>query len=247
MRSAAFLSIFLFVSGAGNQAASPEGSPLGFPASWDRAVTRWSSGLSWKPGRMTIRSEEIGKDGKIVSVEETFLVLRYPSGPDNPVSEITKATKDGQDVTDDRRAQAAKRGASGGRGGPPPGLDFPDPIPFAPAAAGKTSVSPPRPLPFGIEELGYRIEGKTTVVGTVRFLSGQPLSIAYSLEPLPFYLKSFSGTTTFASAPDGSLVSRELAFDADVNFLVMKKHYRFSLAFGEWTTVTKAAMAINNQ
>ena len=220
---------------SGQAAAAPPGIP--FPGGWDRLVTRWASGQEWKPSRMSIRSKELGKDGSVISVEETVLSLRYPHGPDKPVSEILQATKDGKDVTTERRSKAPNKGGFGG-GGPPGGLEFPDPFPFGSKALGKASLSLSRPSFSGFDTFSYRIDGKTAVVGKLWLAAGEPYSLEYTLDPLPFYLKSFSGEAYFALAPDASLVTKELSFDADAEVVFIKKHYRFSLFFEGWVRVS---------
>jgi hypothetical protein len=189
---------------------------------------------------MTIRSEELAASGAVVSVEVTVLALTYPDGPDKPHSEILSVTKDGADITAERRAKASGRGSSM-QGGPPPGMDFPDPFPFGSAAAGNTSLSLLSASPRGFEAYEYRIQGKSNVVGHLRFEGGEIHALDYTIEPLPFYLKAFSGKVLFASAPDASLVAKELSFDADASFLVVRKHYRFSLSFQGWKLLGQTA------
>lgn len=237
------LPVVLFAAAIGlhaeGQSLAPPGLP--FPGGWDRMVARWSEGQAWKPMRMSIRSEELDRGGKVVSSEETWLALSYPEGPDKPRSTVLKALRDGVDVTAERRDKGAGRGP---QGGPPGGQqDFPDPFPFGQAATGKASLSLLRGSPPGSEEFTYRIKGERSVVGNLRFSGGQLQELSYTIEPLPFYLGAFSGQVAFSSAPDGSLLASSLSFDADASFLLIRKHFRVAMSFESWAPLSMAVGA----
>jgi hypothetical protein len=223
---------FLSLSWAWPQALLGQDRPEG----WDSMRARWASGLVWKPTGLSIHTEELAQDGSILSVEDSLYVVSYPEGPDKPHSELLKVTKDGKDLTAERRAKAGKRGASAS-GGQPTGVNFPDPVPFSQKADARLSLAKSRNHPRGVEDLGYRIADKPAVVGSLRLSAGEPISIDYRLEGLPFYVQSFKGRTLFASLADASLVASELSFDVLADIAIIKKHYRFSLTFGSWVKV----------
>lgn len=198
-----------------NAVQAISGSESGDSA-WDATVKAWKSGESWKPFRGLTREEEYDENGLLISWEEFESAFSYEEGPSKPRQSYIKVIKNGKDVTAERKKQYPK--------GPPSSGSYPDPVPFSSAAAGKVQLGPIRPGPNGTLERSYRIEGKTVVVGTINLdLKGEPLGLVYSLDPLPPFVTSFTGSMKLTRLADSSLVPSELSLTGAATILVVKR------------------------
>jgi hypothetical protein len=207
-----------------------------------------SEGLS--PGMMRMVSLELDKDGGVVTREEQLSKISYaPDG--TPKSEVLNATKDGKDVTEEKRAEAAKQNKrSGGQGPMGGGFEMPDPL--ARGAEKSLKLGPARIVKEGGRsywEFPFKMKAGSlfSTVGAVRVDSetGLPLSVEYSFEPLPPGVKKAAISMRYSS-PDGlRVIPASAAMSVDSSLIFFKKKIEMTMEFSEYVMVENTAAKKN--
>ncbi len=214
------------------------GSRLHSDQLWETAVRVFESNSAWIPGEMFIFTEEYDSGGKLKSAETMRLVyVPRPAGSENGGEyEIIEATKDGSDVTEERRREAEKRRSPSG---PPEGAG--DTNPFDPslrdrvtyAAAGTSAVI------GGVPCRGYsfKLDGKKRFAykGTAWIdpATGMPLLIELEFDRLPPLVTEFRMLTRYNSDP-AAWYPVEIEMDAAGTILLASRAYHTRMLFSRY-------------
>jgi hypothetical protein len=212
---------------------------------WARAKEARARADGMQPRSMRMLSTEYGKEGQVRSTEEQAVSILY--GTDGNMNvEVLKATKDGKDVTEEKRKEFAKRDGRGGNGRDKPdggfgGVEMPDPL------APKDEKS----LKLGdavLEESGGRsvwrfpFEMKAgLVLSTIGFIlidgkTGLPLEMEYSFKPLPLGVKRADLRIAYAASGDVPVVER-VDMRIDSNLVIFKKKIDYLMEFSDYIHV----------
>jgi hypothetical protein len=212
---------------------------------WARAKEARIRADGMQPRSMRMLSKEYGKEGQVQSTEEQTISILY--GPDGNMDvEVLRATKDGKDVTEEKRKEFAKRDGRGGNGGNKPdggfgGMEMPDPLApkdekslkLGDAVLEESGGWPVWRFPFEMKAglllstVGFiRIDGKT----------GLPLEMEYSFKPLPLGVKRADMRIAYASAGDVPLVER-VDMRIDSNLVIFKKKIDYFMEFSDYVPV----------
>lgn len=206
-------------------------------ALWDRARTAWSAGESYKPARMSILFQELDAKGAVKSSTLNEYSLSYPGG--GTVSSLLRSIKDGKDVTEKARAEQRKQEARGGSGGDGR-LDAEDIVPFS-AKVAPSVVRGEAVMGTVTVTVPYEIlDKKAGSVGAVTFgPSGDPLSLRYSLKPLPAMVSEMAGDASFLRLPDGAIVVSSFGFSGEGGILFVRMRFSVRMDFSGFFRISR--------
>ncbi len=201
---------------------------------WHKAVSLAAASDEWLPGEGLTRSETRDRSGKVKSVEEVQYV--YHAAPSGGVeSQITKALKDGRDVTAKRRSQAEQ--ARGKREGL--AIDSGD-HPFSADRQRDVSARATGETRTLAGELCARYDyvlktkdGAQKGQAWLSLRSGAPLVIEYTLDPLPSHVERLQVTMRYELAAEGHWLLREIVTEGEVGLLFIKRGFRSLASFAK--------------
>lgn len=213
-------------------AAGPRLFSLGPDAAWAEAVKmrQRSDGLS--PGLFKSIVTELDSKGKAVSVEEQLSRITY--GDDGKASmEILSATSDGKDVTEKRKEESKKRQKGEGQSFPGMGgFEFPDPL--KPSDKAKITIGPAKTVEKGGRKAyEYPFQySKPMTMGMAGVIvldaeNGKPLSMDYSMKPLPPGVKYADFSVHYSAFGEDAFVTDSMKVGFDANLIVFKKRMEF--------------------
>lgn len=220
------------------------------PASslWERAVELYASYDGLVPGRMEIRFDQYNGRGKLVTTEESEIDIWI--GSEGEVqSRIVRATKDGEDVTEERR-ENPRSGAPpfGGR----PGDDGDDEGDGAFAGLQQSPFDPLEQPNVRIVDVGLPViiegvraqafeyeheTGPESVTRGTAWLSmetGEPIRLHATVDPLPSFVREFGIRQRFDRDDAGRWIVRELEFEGVGRFLFLERRIESRLLFSDY-------------
>ena len=211
---------------------------------WDRAVDLYDMYGDMLPGRMSVRFDQYNGRGKLVSSELSEIEVAI--GPSGEVeSRITYASKNGEDITEERQDNAGSGGPFGGGGdegesnSPFAGLQK---SPFDPLEQDSVTVTDTGRLETvnGVRTQIHLFEhstgGVNVTTGTVWIAleTGEPVRLAAGIEPLPGFIHLFQIIQTFETDSNGKWYMNRMEFIAEGNILFVKRRLESELRFSEY-------------
>lgn len=211
---------------------------------WDEAVEIFSEYRDLTPGRMEIHFEQYNGRGKLVSTDETELLM-WSDENGETTSRIVFARHNGEDVTEDRREDPDSGRPSftgngdGDENGAFAGLQR---SPFDPQEQSNVSVSVNDGLEVadGTEVRSFEFRhatGPDTYTAGTAWLdaeSGEPVRLQLTIAPLPRFVDSFSMRQEFGRDEEGRWITRRLEFDGEGSFLFFRRRIESRLIFSEY-------------
>lgn len=211
---------------------------------WERAVGLYDAYGDLVPGRMSIRFDQYNGRGKLVSSDVSKIELVV--GPSGEVEgRTTYASKNGRDVTEERRNDPAPGGLFGGGGGdqesdsPFAGLQM---SPFDPSQqasvtvidTGRWEVIDGERTRVHLFEHSTGGENKTTGTVWIAENTGAPVKLTASIEPLPGFVDVFQITQTFDTDSEGRWYMTRMEFVAEGNILFVRRRIESEFEFSEY-------------
>lgn len=220
--------------------------------------------LSWVPGQIVTRTEDLDNEGRTKGVQESWVRL-HPGDDGAPVREVVKVIKNGKDETELARREAAERAkprtpapgtkrspekpAGAGAideaddpGAPRVSLRFGGSTPFDPSV--QDSVSYHRldhaDRPTAGAGVPYAFEQQTpggiVLRGTAWLAeaTGIPLEIVFTTDPLPKHVKTMTARVRFEGGADGAWWPADLSYEAMGKVLLFKKRSRSTMTFSDY-------------
>jgi hypothetical protein len=250
-----FLLLFILAALPGpafSGAAAETSDPSGL---WQKALAVFQQNSDMLPHKMEVFSELLDRRGQPDTVSRFYFDIRY-DGQGKSRSELTRAIKDGQDIS----AEAKKRYV--GSDDPPekPGakrrqtftFSMAD-VPFNPdrrqhtaaRARAETQVLSGRTC----RRFDISFRANTAVQGPAREMnwvgmawldeaSGVPLKLEFAIEPLPKNVHSLWTIYQYEIEAAGDWVLREISVQGQGGFLFIKKKFRSSTRFSEYRLQT---------
>lgn len=233
MKSAASFNLLRGLACAALAWAGPFLFSLDSKAAWTSAQEMAKATKTVYPGEISYLSVEYGKKGEVLSREETVSRMSY--GPDGDMeTDIIRATKDGKDVTAEKRAEYAKtakkskekgKGTSDGASS-----EFSIPEPFDPPSGAKLTLGEAVSAKDGDKEVWdfpfeYDAKGIFSYKGTMRLdaRTGRPISMEYGLKKAIIGVKSARFQVVYAPYGDSSFVAERLDIGFDAQILLVRK------------------------
>ncbi|MBN2498939.1 MAG: hypothetical protein JXR96_30395 [Deltaproteobacteria bacterium] len=201
---------------------------------WAKAVELADRNRSWVAGRMEIRSQVQDGDGKIEQREAcSYRNLKAEGGRIR--TELQKATRDGKDVTSEKRAsEASEKGDLVVR--------LHSDHPFLPEDQPKVALARTAKTKEiqGRQCIGYeyslRIDAQTSTSGTAWLDSqtGAPLEIEFSQRPLPPHTDRMRTSIRFELSSAGCWRESGRRTEAEASFFFQTKHLLTEMSFGDY-------------
>ena len=214
---------------------------------WERAVELYGSYDDLVPGHMEIRFDQYNGRGKLVTTEESEIDI-WVDESGEVQSRIIRATKDGDDVTEERR-ENPRSGAPPFGGGPEDGEEEGDSAfsgldrsPFDPLEQANVRIldAGPTVIVNGVRAQAFEYEHETGADSLTRgtaWLSvetGEPVRLHATIEPLPTFVRDFALRQHFGRDEQGRLVVRELEFDGVGRILFLERRIESRLIFSDY-------------
>jgi hypothetical protein len=225
---------------------------------WDMAVEYYAVYGDMVPGRLSIRFDQYNGRGRLVSSE--FSELELSMGPDGEVqSEVVFASKDGKDVTEERRENPSG-GAPFGGGNDEPDDDSDSPFaglqrsPFDPDEQDRVTVvdTGRRERINGIQTRVHEFEQRTgesaRTVGTAWIAeeSGTPVKVVASISPLPGFVDSFEMIQTYDTDRAGRWFMTSMEFIGEGNILFIRRRLESEFLFSDYFPLPSRADTLTN-
>ena len=211
---------------------------------WDRAVDFYDAYCDLVPGRMSIRFDQYNGQDELVSSDVSDIEIKV--GPSGEVEgRTTYASRNGEDITEERRDDPRSGAPFGGGGGdqqsdsPFAGLQK---SPFDPSEQARVRV-----IDTGRSETidGVRTrvhlfqhstggENMTTGTAWIAEATGAPVKLAASIEPLPGYIDRFQLVQTFETDSEGRWYTTRMEFVGEGNILFIKRRIESAFEFSEY-------------
>ncbi|MFW6291648.1 MAG: hypothetical protein ACOC7V_04900 [Spirochaetota bacterium] len=223
---------------------------LALPATplWERAVELYGSYDDLVPGRMEIRFDQYNGRDKLVTTEESVIDI-WVDEDGQVQSRIVRATKDGDDVTEERR-ENPRSGAPPFGGGPGDEEEEDDGgafsglerSPFDPLEQTNVRIVDvgPTAIVDGVAAQPFEYEHETgpdSITRGTAWLSvgtGEPIRLHATIEPLPSFVRDFALRQHFDRDREGRLVVRELEFDGVGRILFLERRIESRLIFSDY-------------
>lgn len=214
---------------------------------WERAVELYRSYGDLVPGRMEIRFDQYNGRGKLVATEESEIDI-WVDADGEVQSRVIRATKDGEDVTEERRENPRAGGPPFG-GGPGDSQEDDEGAfaglqrsPFDPLEQANVRIVDvgPAALVNGVRAQAFEYEHRTGPEAVTRgtaWLSvdtGEPVRLDATVEPLPSFVREFVLRQHFDRDDEGRWIVRELEFDGAGRFLFLERRIESRLVFSDY-------------
>lgn len=215
---------------------------------WDRAVAQYADLGDLIPGRMVIRFDQYNGRGSLVSSETSELEISV--GPDGEIlSRIVRATRNGEDVTEQRRENPSGGSPFGGSNGSD-GDQENDNSPFA--GLQKSPFDPDEQHAVSVTDTGrtetvdgirarvfefQQLTGNTARTSGTAWISeetGSPVMLTASVEPLPGYVESFEMIQRFAGGGSGRWYMTAMEFSGEGRILFLRRRLESEFLFSEY-------------
>jgi hypothetical protein len=235
-------------AGAGAETSDPSGL-------WQKALAVFQQNSDLLPHKMEVFSELLDRRGRTDTVSQFYFDIRY-DGQGKSRSELTRAFKDGQDIS----AEAKKRFI--GSDAPPekPGakkrqtftFSMSD-VPFNPERRHLTAARarPETQVLFGrsCRRFDISFRANSAVKEPAREMnwvgmawleeeSGVPVKLEFSIEPLPKNVNSLWTIYRYELDAAGDWALREISVQGQGGFLFIKKGFRSTTRFSEYRRQT---------
>ena len=211
---------------------------------WDHAVDLYDAYANLLPGRMSVRFDQYNGRGELVSSDVSKIEIEV--GPSGEVEgRTTYASKNGEDITDERQNDPRSGAPFGGGGGdqqsnsPFAGLQK---SPFDPSEqAGVTVIDTGRSET--IDGVRTRVhlfqhstggENMTTGTAWIAEATGAPVRLTASIEPLPGYIDRFQLVQTFETDSKGRWYMTRMEFVGEGNILFIRRRIESAFEFSEY-------------
>jgi hypothetical protein len=237
--AAAFLVLFAIAPAA---ASATQQDPL-----WDRAISVYEENADWHPRLITVRTEEYDGQGNLRHEERT-VTRQYLTDQGELESELVSATRDGKDITEERRENPD----AGRTFGPPTGSEDQaesSPEGFAPVYQSVFSPEQQRHVEYTRTGRTRRINGRRAVAfsfihepnsearaeGTVWIdeETAEPLLLESSLDPPMIFVQEFSYSHRFATEGDEWRL-RTMRFNVGAGLLMFKRDFDITMEFSDY-------------
>lgn len=228
---------------------------------WDRAVEYYAAYGDLVPGRLSIRFDQYNGRGRLVSSELSELELSV--GPDGEIqSEVVFASKDGKDVTEERRENPSGGAPFAGGGGDDDADDQSDSpfaglqrSPFDPDEQGRVTVvdTGRRERINGVETRVHEFEQRTgesaRTVGTAWIAeeSGTPIKVVASISPLPGFVHSFEMIQEYGTDRAGRWFMTSMEFIGEGNILFIRRRLESEFLFSDYFPPPSRADTLTDQ
>lgn len=215
---------------------------------WQEAVDLYAAFGDLLPGRMEISFEQYNGRGNLVTAETTEIDVWVDT--DGEVrSEILRATRNGEDVTEERRENPQSGGPPFGggtdereddeEGGPFSGLQR---SPFDPEEQANVVVTEPGAVELidGTRARRYdfvHTTGPDTATTGSAWLSaetGEPIRVEATIEPLPPLVDEFVIRQHYGRDEQDRWVTKLLEFDGTGNVLFIRRRIESRMVFSDY-------------
>lgn len=232
MKSAASFNLLRGLACAALALAGPSLFPMDSKAAWQAAQDMARASKTVYPGEISFITVEYGKKGEVLSSEETVSNMIY--GPEGEMeTRILRATKDGKDVTAEKRAEYEKNAKKAKKGGKDDSgfSSFGMPEPFTPPEGDRLKLGEASPAKEnGAEYWDFPFEYDTkkgffSYKGTIRLdaASGRPVSMEYGLKKAVIGVKSARFLVLYAPYGSSSFVAERMDIGFDAQILLARK------------------------
>ena len=216
---------------------------------WDRAVDIYDEYSTLVPGRVSVRFDQYNGRGKLVSTETSAYRLAY--GPSGEIqSDLTYASRDGEDITEERRGGAGAPfggGEESNNNSPFSGLQK---SPFDPAEQDRVTVTDTGRSEY-VEGVRTRVHlfnlstgGDNRTTGTVWIAedTGAPVRLTAGIEPLPGYIDVFRMDQVYATDAEGRWYLARMQFVGEGNILFVRRRIESEFLFSDYIPVPAQAL-----
>jgi hypothetical protein len=225
--------------------SAPARSLAGADSLWARAVSLAEANADWVPGSVVMVMQEVDKHGEPKSGKRHEFWSRLYPGEDGEVeAEIVKVLENGEDVTEERKAEMEEEEKD------PDSHTMESYNPFERenqetmkvTATGSEVVVDGRPcaiFEFEHPEVEQDEDGdksrEVTVTGTAWLESGTgvPVMVEYTTDPLPKRVKRMVTTIKYNYGGPDSWYPASLHLEATGGFLFIKKHFHMDMTFSD--------------
>lgn len=234
--------------------AAPLAARSGGDQLWNAAVSLYHETAAWQPRIISIHSMEYGGRGNLKH-EEVSVTRQYLSDDGGLETELVSVVRDGEDITEERRANPqANRSfgpAGGGQsdGGGADGEDEDSGRAFA--ALFESIFDPEQQKHVSYRRTGRRrqVDGEPAVAfsfthepnedavaeGTawLHVESGEPLLVESSLDPPVIFVKNFAMVYRYGTR-NGDWRLRSMEFDVSAGMLMFTREFDVNMEFREY-------------
>ena len=214
---------------------------------WDRAVEYYAAYGDLVPGRLTIRFDQYNGRGKLVSSEISELAVSV--GPEGEIqSEVVFASKDGKDVTEERRENPASGSPFGGGNDDADENDSDSPFaglqrsPFDPDEQDHITVVDTgrresiNGIPTRVHDFEQRTGESARTIGRawIAEQDGTPVKLIANIAPLPGFIDSFEMIQKYATDGLGRWFMSSMEFIGEGNILFIRRRFESEFLFSDY-------------
>lgn len=231
-------------------------APASADTLWENAVSIFEANSDLLPGRIEIRLTEYGGRNRRIRNEEHGVYLTTPGSDGEPEVEIERVIRNGEDITEERRADSGEGGGFAALFGPPQSDDIPEDEEAEEGMGGPGESSPFDPelqhlVTFERNGESRLVNGRRTTAFTFRqqseddpeqFVtgtawldarSGAPLLLESTLDPLPSrLLDTFVFRSHFTETDEGWYLTR-LHVDVVAQILLVRREFESVVRFSD--------------
>lgn len=246
MRHRTLASILLLAAALPAVAQSQPSLARGADDLWGRAVALYAEYGSLLPGRMIISFEQYNGRGNLVSTDQSEIEI-WRDESDEIQSRIVSATRDGEDVTQERREDPSSGaspfgGAGGGSDDDGNGFAGLQLSPFDPAEQANVTVTgigrettingiAAKPYEF-VHETGENTRNRG--VAWIATVNGDPVLLELTIDPLPSLVSEFLMRQEYERDDEGRWIVRRLEFSGAGSILFIRRRIESRLVFSDY-------------
>jgi hypothetical protein len=217
-------------------AAGPRLFALDPDAAWRTAAEMAARAHGLRPAMMRMTTTDLDSKGSVISTENQVSRIHYESDG-SMRTEILSATRDGKDVSQEKREEAAKQKRQSGAQSMG-GFDMPDPLVGKPDSLKLGSARATRLGGRAVWEFPFeaKANGLMSSHGSLRLdaQTGRPIEMEYSFKPLPLGVKYATILVRYSPLEGSPPVVDSVLMRVDANLLVFKKRADFLMEFSEY-------------
>ena len=211
---------------------------------WDRAVAIYLENQDLMPGNMTIRVDQYNGRGDLVTSEKSEIAVSMDDDGE-VTSTILVATKDGKDITEQRRNESSGSAPFGGGGdsnGDGSGFEGLQRSPFDPNEQSNVTVVDTGRVEYvdGTSARLHKFEMHTgddsRTVGSawLSLTDGYPVRLEATISPLPAFVSVFELTQHFNTDDSGRWYMSALEMTAEGSFLFIRRRVESEFEFRDY-------------